>query len=122
MANQERTFEAGGKIYALRFSQNAIYRLEEKLGGESIFGMKIKPSTLQTMLWAGLEGARLKLDQTVPANRKPYTIDDAGDIIDELGGLAEATPIIMDAWTSSLAHTEKEKEGGSEAPGNPTKA
>lgn len=118
MANQERTFEAGGKTYALRFSQNAMYRLEKQLG-ESVFGMKVCPSVLQTMLWAGLEGARLKLDQAVPANRKPYTIDDAGDIIDALGGLTIATPIIMDAWTDSLA---KSDGGGSDASGNPTPA
>lgn len=123
MANQERTFEAGGKSYTIRFTQNALYKLEKQLG-LSIMGLKMGPLVLQTMMWAGLEGARLKH----PGRYKPgdippligiFTIEEAGDIIDEMGGLAKATPTILEAWTAALAPGSKNGEGDA-APANPT--
>jgi hypothetical protein len=118
MANQERTFEAGGENYTLRFSQNALYLLEKELGKSiTIIALSVGPVVLQSMMWAGLEGARMKND---PRGKK-FTIEKAGDIIDELGGLAKATPVIMDAWNAAMAAEEKKSgEGGGDAPANPT--
>ncbi len=109
MANQERTIEADGRTYVIRFTQNAIYRLEKELGRpiaelNQSFGM----ATVQVMLWAGLEGARLKHE---PRNR-PFTVDDAGDII-EAAGFNKIWPIVLDAWQAAWP-TEKRDEPGSD--------
>ncbi|MGA9723305.1 MAG: hypothetical protein WBQ86_12685 [Candidatus Binatus sp.] len=121
MANQERTFEAGAETYEIRFTQNALYKLEEKLGTPLMLigQLKVGPVILQTMLWAGLEGARLKHK---PPLRKAFTIEEAGDIIDELGGLPEATPIVLEAWQNALVKVKAldRTEGGGDAPANPT--
>jgi hypothetical protein len=120
MANQGRSFEAGGETYAIRFTQNALYKLEKELGRPlNTMVLGIGPVVLQTMMWAGLEGARMKNEP----RRKPFTVEQAGDIIDELGGLPKATPIILDAWQAGAAKVADKKEtdeGGGNAPANPT--
>jgi hypothetical protein len=96
--NQEMSFEAGGRSYTLRFTQNALYRLEKALGrqlGEALASLSFVE--LQAMMWAGLEGARLKR-----GDPNPYSCDDAGDIIDQLGGIAAAIPIVMEAWRAAM--------------------
>ncbi len=112
MPNQERTFEAGGKTYTIRFTQNALYRLEKELGRPLLAALQsLGVVEVQAMMWAGLEGARLKgragncstdraADQAGRARR--FTIDEAGEIIDELGGVAAAAPIIVDAWRAAM--------------------
>ena len=97
MPNQERIFEAGGKTYTIRFTQNALYRLERELGRPLAVALRaLGVVEVQAMLWAGLEGARLKTrsepvcaDDAESADRtrreRPFTIDEAGEIIDELG-------------------------------------
>ncbi len=118
MSNQERTFEAGGRIYTLRFTQNALYRLERELGRSIFVALSnLGLVELQAMMWAGLEGARLKRGGWRPApvatapthdqgenteRARPYTLEEAGDIIDELGGIAAAVPIVMDAWRLAM--------------------
>jgi hypothetical protein len=96
--NQEKSFEAGGRSYTLRFTQNALYRLEKALGrqlSEALASLSFVE--LQAMMWAGLEGARLKR-----GDPSPYSLDDAGDIIDQLGGIATAIPIVMEAWRAAM--------------------
>lgn len=98
MPNQEKSFEAGGRSYTLRFTQNALYRLEKALGrqlSEALASLSFVE--LQAMMWAGLEGARLKR-----GDPNPYSFDDAGDIIDHLGGIAAAIPIVMEAWRAAM--------------------
>ena len=118
MPNQERTFEAGGKTYTIRFTQNALYRLEKELGGPLFTVLQsLGVVEVQAMMWAGLEGARLKgraiygsadeaADQARRARR--FTIDEAGEIIDELGGAAAAAPIIVDAWRAAMPRRNRE--------------
>ena len=61
MPNQEHTFEAGGKTYTIRFTQNALYRLEVELGRPLLAALQsLGVVEVQAMMWAGLEGARLK--------------------------------------------------------------
>ncbi len=117
MAVQDRIFTAGDKQYTLRFTQNALYLLEEKLGrvlfskvGEGIIDV-------QTMFWAGLEGARLKYK----TREKAFTIFEAGEIIDAAReGGAEPFQIMMDAWRDANP-TPKKADGGEEVadPANP---
>jgi len=123
MANMERSFQAGDHTYTIRFSQNALYKLEKEIGQPlALIKLHVGPVVLQTMLWAGLEGERIKNDP----RRKPFTIEQAGEIIDEMGGLGKATPIILDAWQAALVRVEKteasEKSGEENKPANPTKA
>ena len=114
MPNQERIFEAGGKIYTIRFTQNALYRLERELGRPLTVALRaLGVVEVQAMLWAALEGARLKrrseqvcaddAESAVRTRRaQPFTIDEAGEIIDELGGAAAAAPIVVDAWRAAM--------------------
>jgi len=118
--NQERIFEAGGKTYTIRFTQNALYRLERELGRPLAVALRaLGVVEVQAMLWAGLEGARLKskreqvcVDDAESADRtrrsRPFTIDEAGEIIDELGGAAAAAPIIVDAWRAAMPRRNRE--------------
>lgn len=93
MPNQERRFAVGSREYAIRFTQNALYRLQKQLGRPlAEIRNSAGPVEIQTMLWAGLEGARLKSRD----RKEPFTLDEAGDLIDELGGLAAAAEIVAD--------------------------
>ncbi len=116
MPNQERTFEAGGRSYTIRFTQNALYRLEKELGRPLAVALRsLGIVELQVMMWAGLEGARLKRRSEdahnghgadVTGSDRPYTIEEVGDIFDELGGASAAAPIIMDAWRAAMPRRE----------------
>lgn len=117
MPNQERTFDLDGKTYAIRFTQNALYRIEEKLGREiGHLGQRFGAIEIQTMLWASLEGARLKSR----SRAEPYTLDEAGDLIDALGGLRAAEAIVIDAWRA--AFPGKSEGGSGETTSDPTRA
>lgn len=102
MANQERSFEAGGKTYTIRFTQNALYRLmRETRAATGAFQGRVGLVEIQMMLWAGLEGARLK-----SASRpEPFTLDEAGDLIDEMGGIAAAAEVVLDAFKRAVPAT-----------------
>jgi hypothetical protein len=116
MPNQERTFIADGRTYAIRFTQNALYKLEEKLG-RRIDAANFGVVDFQTMLWAGLEGARLKHK----SRTQPFTIEETGDIVDAMreGGL-DPMAIIMDAWTAAMAPPAPAADAENGAPENPT--
>jgi len=113
MANQERSFEVGGTTFTIRFTQNALYRMEEKLGSFLAIANRLGAREAQVMMWAGLEGARLKNK----SRRQEYTLDEAGDLIDELGGLAQAVPIIIDAFNAAFP---QKKETGDDDAVDPT--
>lgn len=112
MANQERTFEAAGKSYTIRFTQNAFYRLEEKLG-EPVQSLsdKIGLRELQIAMWAGLEGARLKNRD----RRAPFSLDEVGDLIDDLGQ-KEALKIMFDALSAALPKNDAAVDVGEAVP------
>jgi hypothetical protein len=94
MPNQELTFEANAKVYTVRFTQNALYRVQKALG-QALREITAQAGVveIQTLLWAGLEGARLKR----PERKEPFTLDEVGDIIDDLGGLNRASEIVAEA-------------------------
>lgn len=109
----DSVIEAGGKTFVVRFSQNALFLLEQHLesmeddnrraghaaktriersGGRDVVveisGMDLLKElptnvSMQLLFWAGLEGARLKNRDRA----QPYTVYEAGDIIDEVGGI-----------------------------------
>ncbi len=120
MPNQGKTFTAGGNTYELRFTQNALYRLETKLGKSLLSpAMDWGVVHIQTMLWAGLEGARLKNKSRDVA----FTMDEVGDLMDVMAEENQVPlEIVMEAWI--LAHPKKkisEGEGEGGAPvANPT--
>lgn len=112
---EQRDIKVGKATLPILYSANALRRLERETGhptqrigillltGQGGFDL------LQCVLWAGLEGARLKLG-TRP---NPYTVDEVGDMIDELGGPEVAWDIdakppapmataVLAAWSSSF--------------------
>jgi hypothetical protein len=111
MPNQERTFTARGKRYVLRFTQNALCRFERALG-KSIPELddNLGAAELQLMLWAGLEGARIKS----ASRAKPFSIEDAAVILSDLGGASEAARIVIDALRSALpgGDSQERRESG----------
>lgn len=111
MPNQERTFSAGGMAYTLRFTHEALCRLEKALG-RSIPEIDVNLSSVElaTILRAGLEGARLKSR----FRAEPYNIEEASGIINLLGGSTATVPILVDALRLALpkgnSHEPRESE------------
>jgi hypothetical protein len=72
-----------GKKLPIRFTMNVLCELQEKAG---IHPQEITDKAgfveMRWLLWAGLEGARRK---GRGERKKPYTLAEAGDIIDEVG-------------------------------------
>jgi hypothetical protein len=116
MPNQERTFVVGERTYTARFTQNALYKLQKQLNRplHEITGFA-SAVEIQTMLWAALEGARLKhLDR-----KEPFTIDEVGDIIDDLGGMGAAAEIVSDALRMAvLGNTDSDNGNGKDGVSN----
>ena len=113
MANQSVTFEAAGLTYEIRFTQNAFYYLEEKLGDSTLalrnrFGRR----ETQIAMWAALEGARLKHD---PPVRPAFSMHEVGDLIDEIGFDA-ALSLVVNAFAMA-----KPKPRESETPADEAK-
>jgi len=85
---ERRDITIGNKVYPILYSANGLRRLERETGHPtSRIGLLLISGAggfdlLQCVMWAGLEGARLKL-LTRP---NPFTVDEVGDLIDELGG------------------------------------
>lgn len=106
-----------GRDYPLRFTSNALFRLERELGRpcQVLLAAYAAGETgvmeNQTLLWAGLEGARLKRD----APRSPFTIDEVGDIVDKVPGWWPAVlPLLGEALRRALPRSDV---GGGEAAG-----
>lgn len=112
---EQRTITIGSKTYPILYSANALRRLERETGHPtSRIGILLLTGQggfdlLQCVLWAGLEGARLK-HLTRP---NPYTVDEVGDMIDDLGGAETAWDIesvppapmataVLEAWQSAF--------------------
>lgn len=110
-----RTITIGSKAYQILYSANALRRLERETGHPtSRIGILLLTGQggfdlLQCVLWAGLEGARLKF-VTSP---QPYTVDQVGDMLDDLGGPEVAWDIeakppspmataVLEAWRSAF--------------------
>lgn len=117
---EQRDITIGRKTYPILYSANALRRLERETGHPtSRIGLLLITGQggfdlLQTVLWAGLEGARLKF-LTRP---NPYTLDEVGDMLDDLGGPEtawdiEATPpspmatAVLEAWKSAFPKQQR---------------
>jgi hypothetical protein len=80
-------FDALGKPRELRYSFNALCRLEERAGADlsEVISRSLKPGSQYTairlLMWAGVAG---------------ITLEEAGDIIEEVGR-AEAERLITEA-------------------------
>jgi len=96
----EAVIEVEGQPYVICFTSNAMFRLEQVLGqhiqviAQRLLGGDAGLKELQTLLWAGLEGARLRQRQP----RAPWTMDEVGDLIDRGGGLGGFWP----RWAETL--------------------
>lgn len=143
-----------GKTLQIRFGQNALYLLEEhlaklhqqgvlrsrkfsytdeKTGNTVELDLAIGVEDLaqlprrlgcQVGLWAGLEGARKKYK----TRTQPYTIEEAGDIIDDCGGFQAIESTVIEAFKAAFPQLfpEDQKQEGTEgaeknAPPEPAK-
>ncbi len=115
MPNQERTFSAAGRTYILRFTHGALYRLERTLG-RPLADLDGDPEAdeLRAMLWAGLEGARLKSG----FQSEPVSHEQAGELVNALGQPTAAS-IVLDALRAALPKKTPRPERGSEATAAP---
>lgn len=95
-------FEAGGKRRVLRYSMNALVRLEEATGrsvtelGE-LLGEGARMTDVRLMFWAALDGAP--------------TLDEAGDVMDEIG-LDRAGRLISEAFQAAFPAADGEQGNG----------
>ena len=121
MPTQGVEFEVAGKTYGLRFTSNALFKLEEK-SGRSVPEMLVAFNEgrcgvrdIQLMFWAALEGHRLK---SKPRS-SPYTVEEAGDIIDDAGGFREVADLLTTAITQGLQRSAGKTEGEEADPTTP---
>ncbi len=119
--NPEHSIEIGGRAYPLLWSTNAAYQLElhlkqNKMGTlvdfMSQLGTPGSVLNLTLLFWAQLEGARRKTN----GRYQPYTIDEAGDLIDKAGGLGadglvvEKLSAVMEAFYAAIPKPEESGE------------
>lgn len=130
MSMKARTITVEDKTYQILFSSNALFRLQKATGmtiqqlGVLLVMGNAGFAELQSILWAGLEGARLR-NKT---RRSEWTIDEVGDLIDEAGGVlavwGEDSPflkIILEAWEAAFP-APREEEQGDKKPSDPPPA
>lgn len=114
----------GKREYPLLYSSNAFRRLEKETDmpiGE--IGARLRAGLggwglLHVILWAGLEGGRIR---TAERNR-PFTVDEVGDLIDAEGGAStiwdgdgtgDQHPVLtelIEAWGSAFPKPRKPEE------------
>jgi len=135
MAAQEQTVVFGGRAYSIVYNSNALFRLEKETGysiqqiGFLLLNGRGGYALMQQILWAGLEGARIR-NITRP---NPFTVEEVGDLLDTEGGPAmiwenDKHPVaisIMDAWISAFPKKErkdlpKDTDPNAPAAANPT--
>lgn len=123
----DRILVAGGIPYLVRFGQNAVFFLEQRLEEQEFAAMHrtqrprltahdINPALGQTplqglellkslptaqsmhmMLWAALDGGRLKQKVRI----EPFTFHEVGDIIDQVDDPDLVTMMVMNAWADA---------------------
>jgi len=112
------TVTIAGKKFQILFGANALRRLE-KVSGYSVtaIGLMLVSGRggyglLQEAIWAGMEGARLKLNPQQPE----LSVEEVGDLIDDHdGGIvalchseSEFTARFMEAWESAFPTMRKD--------------
>lgn len=100
------TFEVKGEERALRFTTNAVCNLEEaanmgiaEIGAELESG-RVRLGLLRLLLWAG--------------STKSLTVEEAGDLIDEIGVMG-AVEIIGRAFGAAFPDAEEADAGNGTA-------
>ncbi len=95
-ARGEAILEGDGQQYPVLFTNRAIYDLEQALG-TNVLGIlqqaragEIGMNTIVHMVAIGMEYSRRERRD----NRRPYTVDDAFDVIDALGFGAVVSQVI----------------------------
>lgn len=126
MSLAAKTVTLGGKVVQIQYSSNALRLLERQTGkttqqiglylvsGRGGFGL------LQEILWAGLEGARLKHG----LRPNPFTPEEVGDLIDDHEGgaaavWAEEGPVanaVLEAWLEAFPVKKRAEEGEKNPP------
>ena len=119
MANQETTFEVRGTAYTVRFTHNALYRLQKTLGRPlSEVASHAGPEEIACLLWAGLEGGRLKSMGWKTA----FTLAKVGQIVRRIG-LDKAASVVLEALQLVMPEIESDEESTEGmAAQNPTQA
>jgi hypothetical protein len=117
--------EIAGRPYPVMFTSNALFRLEKETGvatavlGTLLLHQRAGLRELQQILWAGLEGARLKYG-TRPM---PFSVDEVGDLIDEAGGAlvvwdmdGAIVKAVMDAFQDAFPKAKRPEDGSTVIP------
>lgn len=99
------TFDAGGKTYRLRLTTNALCSLEEQTG-KSVEGL------LDDLSIPGKKVSAFRL--LFRAALGDVTLDQAGDLIDELGA-AEADRLLTDTLRLTFPPPDASAEGNGAA-------
>lgn len=113
--------EDGTKSYKLLFGTHALRLIEDKLG-VTVHELpnlmaRISVKDVQTMFWAGLENARVRLARggQVVNGGNPYTEVDAAEIIDDVGGFLPAAKQIASGLQKSMPKKADNAEEGKDA-------
>jgi len=112
MANKEKgehEFAVNGKKYLMRYTTNALCELEDLIGkpiDQILDDFKkrknIGVKEIRKFLLAGIVEEPGNANKTIEAR-----LNEVGDLIDELGGLAGANDIIIEAFAIAFAKNKK---------------
>lgn len=114
----------GKELYPIQYTSNALRKLENSTGktvqliGLTLISGRAGWGMLQDILWAGLEGARLKLATAgVSVRPQPYSVEEVGDMIDDAEGpqvfwddSSDNAQAVLRAWQSAFPKSRKEGE------------
>lgn len=109
---KERRFKFARVTYSIRFTQNALMRLQAQVGEPlqdylgRIFnpnGVRVSNVELQHLLWAGLEGSRLK-DRARRGGRA-WDIFEVGDLMENVNEDADGMVFDVDAGETANLST-----------------
>lgn len=115
--NPERTIEIAGRAYPLAFTTNATFQLglylrQNELGTTKEFVNRLTSGKadmveIQLFFWACLEGARRRTRW----RNQPFTVDEAGELIDKAGGLESLSTDLVEAITAAAPDAKDGTEG-----------
>lgn len=99
----EIEFKAGDTVYSMAFDFNALCRIEDETGQDiqsffTAFEKTVSMRSLRLLVWAGL------------AKHHSVSLDEAGDIITEAGGVEAVIPAIEKATRAAFPGGAKGKK------------
>lgn len=103
----ETSFDVGGKTYTLQFNSNACAELEDLLARgivsivQEIMSWSTEPERIslklfRALLWAGLR-----------KHHRGMTVEMAGDLLDEAGGMLALMPPVSEAFSKTWPESDK---------------